>query len=170
MGEPDEHETLLHIYLNDHLAGSTAGYELARRCLENNEGTPLAEVLDDLTAQIAEDRETLERLMDRLGAPRNPAKIAAAWVAEKVGRLKLNGQFLTYSPLSRLIELEGLAMGIFAKGGLWRALAAVRDRYPQLAELDLDELDRRAGAQLATVEAERAKAAATAFGRSVAPA
>ncbi|MEA2532245.1 MAG: hypothetical protein QOJ93_56, partial [Actinomycetota bacterium] len=37
---------LLHIYLNDHLAGSAAGSELARRCRDNNRGTPLAEFLD----------------------------------------------------------------------------------------------------------------------------
>ena len=29
--------------------------------------------------------------MDALGAPKNPAKLAAAWLAEKVARLKLKG-------------------------------------------------------------------------------
>jgi hypothetical protein len=40
-------------------------------------------------------------------------KIGAGWLAEKLGRLKLNGRLLEYSPLSHLIEradeqLEGL--------------------------------------------------------------
>jgi hypothetical protein len=43
---------LLHIYLNDHLAGSAAGSELALRCRDKNRGTPLAEFLDGLLKQI----------------------------------------------------------------------------------------------------------------------
>jgi hypothetical protein len=43
-------------------------------------------------------------------------------VAEKVGRLKPNGHLTTYSPLSRLLELEGLAGGIEMKRALWLAL------------------------------------------------
>jgi hypothetical protein len=31
---------LLSIYLNDHLAGSTSGIELAKRSAANNRGTP----------------------------------------------------------------------------------------------------------------------------------
>jgi hypothetical protein len=61
---------LLHIYLNDHLAGSAAGSELARRCRDNNRGTPLAEFLDGLLRQIEEDQLALEGIMDVLGAPR----------------------------------------------------------------------------------------------------
>ena len=106
---------LLHIYLNDHLAGSVAGSELARRCRDENRGTPLAEFLDDLVRQIEEDQLALEAIMDAVGAARNPAKLAAAWLAEKVGRLKLNGQLLQYSDLSRLLELEGLGLGIHGK-------------------------------------------------------
>lgn len=36
-------------------------------------------------------------------------------VAEKLGRLKPNGQLHGYSPLSRVIELEGLYLGISGK-------------------------------------------------------
>jgi hypothetical protein len=95
---------LLHIYLNDHLAGSAAGEELARRCRDNNRGTPIAAFLDELLQQIEEDRLALEAIMDAVGAPKNPAKLAAAWLGEKLGRLKLNGQLLPYSDLSRLLE------------------------------------------------------------------
>jgi hypothetical protein len=160
---------LLHVYLNDHLAGSEAGSELALRCRENNRGTPLAEFLDDLLKQIEEDRLALEAIMDVLGAPRNPAKLAAAWLAEKVGRLKLNGQLLQYSDLSRLLELEGLGLGIHGKMDLWRALIAVRDAYPPLADAPLEALERRAADQLAGVEEQRIRAAETAFKPSRVP-
>jgi hypothetical protein len=36
-----------------------------------------------------------------------------------VGRVKLNGQLATYSPFSRFIELDFLAMGIEGKKLLW---------------------------------------------------
>jgi hypothetical protein len=161
---------LLHIYLNDHLAGSAAGSELARRCRDNNRGTPLAEFLEELLEQIEEDQLALEGIMDALGAPRNPAKLAAAWLAEKVGRLKLNGQLLQYSDLSRLLELEGLGVGIHGKLDLWRALIAVRDAYPPLADAPLEALERRAVDQLAGVEEQQARAAEVAFKPSRVPA
>jgi hypothetical protein len=34
----------LRIYLNDHLAGASAGEALAKRCLSNNQGTPLVTI------------------------------------------------------------------------------------------------------------------------------
>ena len=50
-------------------------------------------------------------------------KPAVAWIAEKAGRLKLNGQIRGYSPLSRLVELEGLEVGVTGKRSLWQALS-----------------------------------------------
>jgi hypothetical protein len=106
---------LLGIYLNDHLAGSVLGVELARRSLAANEGSELGAFLRALLVEIVEDRATLIQLMERLSVPRSNGKIAAAWLAERLGRLKLNGQFTGYSPLSPLVELEGLAVGIEGK-------------------------------------------------------
>jgi len=138
--------------------------------LGQNRGTPLAEFLEELLKQIEEDQLALEGIMDALGAPRNPAKLAAAWLAEKVGRLKLNGQLLQYSDLSWLLELEGLGLGIHGKMDLWRALIAVRDAYPPLADAPLEALERRAVDQLAGVEEQRAPAAEVAFKASRVPA
>jgi hypothetical protein len=107
---------LLSIYLNDHLAGATLGLELARRAARENEGSPLDTFLQNvLFPEIEQDRETLQQLMAKLGIGRSRPKVAAAWTAEKVGRLKPNGELWRYSPLSRLLELEGLAAGIEAK-------------------------------------------------------
>ena len=103
---------LLGIYLNDHLAGSTVGVELARRAASQNEGTDYGDVLARVAAEIDEDREALQHLMEALEVKRDHPKVLAGWVAEKLGRLKPNGQILGYSPLSRLVELETLAFGI----------------------------------------------------------
>jgi hypothetical protein len=108
--------------------------------------------------------------MDALGAPRNPAKLAAAWLAEKVGRLKLTGQLLQYSDLSRLLELEGLGLGIHGKLDLWRSLIVVRDAYPPLSDAPLEALEQRAADQLAGVEQQRTRAAEVAFKPSRVPA
>ena len=54
--------------------------------------------------------------------PVDRAKVALGWTAEKVGRLKPNDQLRGYTPLARLLELEGLLGGIHGKQALWRAL------------------------------------------------
>lgn len=57
---------LLGTYLNDHLAGSTTGRELARRAAANNRSSPLGEFLRELARAIDEDRDTLLSLMRTL--------------------------------------------------------------------------------------------------------
>src|SRR4051794_27409693 len=112
---------LLPIYLNDHLAASTLGRDLARRAAGSNQGTEFGDFLTDLAGQIEADRAQLEDVMARLDVKPDPLKIGGAWLAEKVGRLKLNGRLLSYSPLSRVVEIEALIAGVHGKRALWRA-------------------------------------------------
>lgn len=152
---------LLAIYLNDHLAGATGGVELARRARASNRGAKSGGALAEICAEIEADRATLERVMVRLEVRRNGAKIAAAWAAEKLGRLKLNGRLSGYSPLSRLIELEMLHIGITGKIELWQALEQTQDA--RLAQFDFPALIGRADSQRAAVERLRLDAAREAF-------
>ena len=156
-------QKLLNIYLNDHLAGAAAGLELAKRCRSSNTGTPLASFLDGLIADIEADKEELETLMSALGAPTDRLKQTAAWVGEKAGRLKLNGQITGYSPLSRLIELEGLSLGVEGKMSLWRSLKEIAGYDSRIATFDLDRLEKRAIEQREELEVHRREAARTAF-------
>lgn len=113
----------LGIYLNDHLAGAAGGLELARRLRSSNEGDPvMGEPLARICAEIESDHETLVRLTEWLGIRRDPLKPKLAIVAERLGRLKPNGQLRGYSPLSRVLELEILAAGIGGKLQLWNSL------------------------------------------------
>jgi hypothetical protein len=148
----------LAIYLNDHLAGAIVGTELAKRALRENRGSSFGEFLEWLLGQILEDRATLERLMAELGVPKSRLKRALALTFERVGRLKLNGQLTGYSPLSRLVELEGLALGVTGKRALWLALQEIAATEP-LRQFDFDELRRRAEEQLAGLERLRIEAA-----------
>ena len=141
-------------YLNDHLAGATAGVELVRRAARENEGSELGAFLSELAAQIEADREALEAIMGELGVKPDRAKVAAGWTAEKVGRLKPNAQLRGYSPLSPLVELEGLLVGIHGKLAMWRALAEIADALG-LDRVRLQELAARAEGQQADVERNR---------------
>ena len=149
-------------YLNDHLAGSTVGLALARRAASENEGTPLGRFLSTLAEEIAEDRRALEELMGALSVGTDHKKVAAAWLAEKAGRLKPNAQLRGYSPLSPLVELEALSLGIEGKRLMWRALREVADEHG-LDAARLDELATRARRQRDRVERQRAGIAADAL-------
>ena len=115
---------LLHTYLQDHHAGATAGLELARRSAGSEAETDYRPELSRIADEIAEDRESLERVMSELGVGASTLKDVAGWTAEKLGRLKLNNSLLSRSPLSRVVELEGLLIGVTGKLALWQSLRA----------------------------------------------
>jgi hypothetical protein len=141
----------LAIYLNDHLAGATVGVELARRVHASNRGNDVfGEPLGRICSEIEEDRAALEQAIDRLGVSRSHLKPAGAWMAEKLGRLKLNGRLRGYSPLSRLLELEGLLIGVTGKMALWETLAGL-DAAEGLG-LDFAQLAARAAEQRSVVD------------------
>jgi hypothetical protein len=154
---------LLGTYLNDHLAGSTAGRELARRAAANNRGSPLGEFLSELAREIEQDRDTLLLLMRRLDVRVDRLKVLGGWTLEKVARLKPNGKLLGYSPLSRLLELEGLTLGVRGKLALWRALSEIQTEQPALAAADLAALQVRAERQLSALQRSCREAAAEAL-------
>jgi hypothetical protein len=140
----------LAIYLNDHLAGAVAAVELARRV-----------DLGPLADEIEEDRRALLDIMARLDVGQDRLKVAASWVAEKVGRLKLNGELLRSSPLSRLEELEVLGLGVEGKLALWRTLR--QELADDLQGVDLDSLITRARSQRRRIERLRLEAARSAL-------
>jgi hypothetical protein len=145
-------------YLNDHLAGATGGLALARRAASENEGSELGDFLSELIEEIAADREELKATMAALGVRTDPVKIVAAHVAERIGRLKPNAQLRGYSPLSPLVELEVLRLGIHGKLAMWRALGEVAGT-PPLEPERLAELAARAERQAADIEARRLEVA-----------
>ena len=150
---------LLATYLNDHLAGATAGRELVRRSAGANRGNTYGAVLAELAGEIESDRHQLEALMRGLDIGVDRLKVAGGWLGEKLGRLKPNGRLLGYSPLSRLVELEVLSLAVQGKLSLWRSLRAVADEDPTLAAADFDRLIERAQRQLRTLGRQRLQAA-----------
>ena len=147
----DSGSDLLDIYLNDHFAGSTVGIELLRRLASAHRGTPDGSVLAHLEAEVNADRDALREIMRELGVQERRYKLVAAWAAEKAGRLKTNGYLVRRSPLSSVVELEAMMLGVRGKAALWRILL---ERAADDARLDAAELE-----QL------RVKRAVIAFGR-----
>ena len=153
----------LPIYLNDHLAGATVGVETAKRAASENEGRPLGGPLTQLAREIEADRDELRSIMESLDVRADPVKTAAAWAGEKVGRLKLNGQIRGYSPLSPVVELEALLLGVSGKVALWQTLQDVAGGEQRLDAERLAELERRGERQREEIDRLRRDAASTAL-------
>jgi hypothetical protein len=147
---------LLGIYLNDHLGGATAGVETARRARGSNEGNEFGAPLAQLCEEIETDREALESVMKECDVGRSRIKPAIGWFGEKVGRLKPNGQLRGYSPLSRVVELEVLLVGITGKRRLWLLLDELIGAD---SSADFKALAARAEDQRSRVEALQVRAA-----------
>ena len=150
-------------YLNDHLAGSAAGVELAEKLRDNNQGTELGNVMAALHHDIEQDRATLEELMDRLEVTRHPVKEAAGWMLERLSRLRLNPALTGSADLTRLLETEALSLGIEGKLAMWLALKEAAATDPSLAGTDYDRLIERARSQRGALEPHRLAAAAAAL-------
>jgi hypothetical protein len=144
-------------YLNDHLAGSTLGIDLAKQIRDRSEGR-LRALMERITAEIEEDRETLIELMERMGATKNPVKQAGAWMTEKASRVKFSGLSSGEPDVGLFMALESLTLGVAGKECMWQVLLRVQDGYEPLAAIDLDRLIERARTQHAQLEQERIRA------------
>jgi hypothetical protein len=158
------------VYLNDHLAGAMLGSDLAEQIRDQNEGTPLGELMQSLAPQIEEDRQTLIGLMQRMDSSKSPVKQAGAWVTEKVSRAKFGGLTSGAPQLGTFMAIESLALGVLGKLSLWTALAEVADQHPAIASVDLNELIDRAQTQYDRLEAQRLAASRRALSHAQAAA
>ena len=143
-------QRLLGIYLNNHLTIATAGVELCRRAAASQRRTDHGDELVALAQLAEEDRDTLRRLMHRLDIPVHRPMEVLGVVGERLGRLKPNGYLVRRSPLSDVVELEGLRDSVAAKIACWQVLRAVaahdqrvtREETGALLERAQDQADR----------------------------
>jgi hypothetical protein len=154
----------LAIYLDDHLALFVGERELAGRCRGSNQHSRLGDFLKELEKALSEQEATLKGVVNRIDGGRGVeslVKQGAAWFAEKLGRFKLNDALLSYSSLSRVVELETLAAAAQERVALWDSLAAIAD--PRLQSLDFLTLRNQSQEQLSALNALRRDAAVEAF-------
>jgi hypothetical protein len=133
---------LLRIYLRDHESAAAGGLQLVRQCWKANRGTPYAPELQRLMTDIRSDRDALRHICRQFHVKYSNLGRAVAYLGATVGRLKLNGRLIRYSPLSRVLELEALSGGVMTKLRLWESLVLLAD--------DEKRLDREALTRLAT--------------------
>lgn len=148
-------------YLHDHLAGSVVAVKLLEE-LGNEHGTePLGRFAAELLADIEADRAVLLGITERLGSQSSLVKDAAAWIQEKVSRLKLRRD--EGHGLGTFEALEFLSLGILGKRALWRALAVIAPEDSRLGGVDFNHLVERAEAQHEKAEHRRLEVARTAL-------
>ena len=151
----------LGIYLQDHLAGAAGAMELLEALQKRHAGEAVAVFAGEILAEVKEDDGVLEDFAARVGGGSHPIKEAAAWLAEKATRVKIGRG--TEGELGVFEALETLALGIWGKRALWRALAVLSASDSRLKRLDLDRLINRAESQHARVEQFRLKLAPNAL-------
>jgi len=151
------------IYLNDHLAGASAGLELAA-ALKDRAG--MEPVMTQLSRDIEEDRRELQAIVERHGTRPSRVRQAAGWMTEKLTEIKTRLDDSSDGALQTFELIEALAIGIDGKRALWTALEAVSDSVPALHGVDFRRLIARADDQRRLVEAHRVRAATAAFGGS----
>jgi hypothetical protein len=153
----------LRTYLNDHLAGSVAALELLDHLADLHSDPDRKRFFTGLKAEVEEDQRVLQQLLEKVGGKESTARKAAAWLTEKIGQVKLRLDDVGDGQLRVLEAIETLGLGIQGKLALWRALAAVADRVPQLQGVDFARLEQRAIQQHQRVEVQRLQAARAAL-------
>ncbi|WP_369369835.1 NAD-dependent epimerase/dehydratase family protein [Promicromonospora sp. Populi] len=153
---------LFGLYLSDHFTGATAGLERMELMTRSYRDTPFHAELAESTEQLRGERELYRDLLDALGVPRRRHRQVAAWVGEKVGRLKLNGRITQRSPMTAVLEAELMRSAVLGKIGGWQTL---RDHAAEIGldPTQLDELISRAHQQIEMLDRFHAYARHRAF-------
>jgi hypothetical protein len=150
-------------YLKDHFAGSVAGIELLDHLISSNRGDAHEQIFVQLREDVLEDQEALKGLLHNLNAHSGVIRDGAAFLGEKLTRIKLLLEDPGGGQLARLEKLEALALGIDGKGALWRSLLAIAEDIPALRNVDFARLNERAEEQRGRVEDLRVDAVRRAF-------
>jgi len=117
--------------------------ELAARCRASNKGTGLGEFLQRLEGEIRTQKSLVEDLIGRLGGRESRLKQGAVWIAEKLGRFKLNDSLLKYSHLSRLLELQALEAAAQERIAMWETLGLVLRHDARARQVSFETLRER---------------------------
>jgi hypothetical protein len=148
-------------YLNDHIAGSAHAVDLLEALCNQHANEPLGEFAGRLLAEVQADRAVLKGIADRIGDGSSKLKEMTGWMAEKVTRFKLHRD--RQSGFGTFEALELLALGIYGKLLLWRALALIAPMDARLQGVDFVQLATRAEAQHTSTEERRLQLAASAL-------
>jgi hypothetical protein len=140
-------------YLNDHLGGAQVAIQVLESMREQHDDPRFREFARNLIPEIQADDVALRSIVEKIGASPSTAKRAGGWLLEKAARLKLGHTGSTNFETFESLEL--LALGIFGKLSLWKALQSASKRDHRLHQFDFDDLILRAEQQYEQVERQR---------------
>jgi len=149
-------------YLHDHLAGSHFAIKLLDSLHDQYRDDDLGNFALAIRAEIKQDQETLEGIIDQAGRANLDLTEAAGWLVEKASKFKLQHDDSS-GGLGTFEALETLTLGIRGKLALWKALPVIREADQRIPNLDFEELGFRAEDQFAQVEEQRLQLARFTF-------
>jgi hypothetical protein len=135
----------LSTYLNDHLAGAEFAIELLGRLADSHPQDPVGTLATKVLIDVAADRDVLQELCDATDARGNHLKVAGAWLAERMSRLKL--RLGSEAGLGEFESLEMLSIGILGKLKMWQTLRSIASSVQELNPLNFSRLISRAEQQ-----------------------
>jgi len=147
----------LDTYLNDHMAGATAGTNLAKMAAEEHQTDEHGPFFSEIYAAVSADKDTLAQLISALGVEESASKTALAEVGSKLMGPKFTAG--EDDELNAFVTLETLSIGVEGKVCMWKALKTVAGDYPAFGEFDIDDLLARATSQREKIETQRQKIA-----------
>jgi hypothetical protein len=155
----------LDTYLNDHIAGATAGTNLAKMAAEEHQTDEHGPFFSEIYSEIQADFDTLTQLASALGVDESASKTALAEIGSKMMGPKFTAG--DDDELNAFITLETLSIGVEGKVCMWKALKTVAGDYAAFDNFDIDGLLARAEGQREKIEAQRQKLAPQALKHTV---
>jgi len=155
----------LDTYLNDHMAGATAGTNLAQMAAQEHQTDEHGPFFSEIYSEIQADKDTLQQLIEALGVDESATKTALAEVGSKVMAPKFTAG--EDDQLNAFVTLETLSIGVEGKVCMWKALKTVESDYPAFEGFDIDALLASATSQREKIEAQRQKVAPLALKHTV---
>jgi hypothetical protein len=154
----------LETYLNDHIAGATAGTNLAKIAAEEHQTDEHGPFFSEIYAAVEKDFGILKDLAAALGVEESAGKGALAEIGSKMMAPKFTAG--EDDALNAFITLETLSIGVEGKVCMWKALKTVESEYAGFENFDIDDLLARAEEQRGKIEAQRQKIAPQALTHS----
>jgi hypothetical protein len=159
----DNPQKLLDIYLNDHYLAANSGVALADRIAKALKTTIFGDEVAQIAQEIRADLGSLVTIMKQLGVQPQRWRAPVGIAVERIARLKLNGHHVTRSPLSTVLELEGLVAGVEAKRCGWQTIRQIIESDGQTSRENLGALVDGSLKQTETLHLVRAWAVEQAF-------
>ncbi len=145
-------DDVLAAYLHTHLLAASSGERLFEQAVKACKGTAREATLARMTADVAEDKASLESISHQLRLHMPVYKEAVAWVGAQASRLGPLNPLHHRGGLIGQLELEALISAVTSKSLLWKTLLTVAEDDQRIEKDHIGTLLKRAQGQMADLE------------------